>query len=108
MKISAAAQAAGLSVPAVRFYESQGLLTGVPRTPSGYRSYDEADVRRLKLIRRARGLGLALPAVRELVRAAFEEPCRDFEPRLKEALSARLADVSRQIAELEELRGQLG
>lgn len=107
LKIGEAARTAGLTVPAVRFYESQGLLTPAPRTEGGYRLYDDADVRRLKLIRRARGLGLALPAVRDLVRAAFEVPCRAFEPRLKQALADRLDDVSRQLTELQMLQAQL-
>src|SRR5207237_6881941 len=73
----------------------------------GYRLYTPVDVRRLKLIRRARALGLALPDVRELVRAAFEEPCRAFEPRLREALGRRIEDVRRQVEELRLLQDQL-
>jgi DNA-binding transcriptional MerR regulator len=105
--IGEAARQAGLSVPTVRFYESQGLLPAAPRSEGGYRLYSEADVRRLKFIRRTRALGLPLPAVRELVRAAFEEPCRTFEPRLRTALGERVADIRRQIAELEVLQAQL-
>ncbi len=107
VKIGEAARQSGLSVAAVRFYESEGLLSPAPRTEANYRLYDEGDVRRLKLIRRARALGLALPAVRDLVRAAFEEPCRAFEPRLRAALDLRVDDVRRQIAELELLKAQL-
>lgn len=105
--IGAAAREAGVSVPTVRFYESQGLLSPAPRSEGGYRLYSAADVRRLKLIRRGRSLGLALPAVRELVRAAFEEPCSAFEPRLKQALAQRISDVCLQIAELQLLHDQL-
>jgi DNA-binding transcriptional MerR regulator len=108
LKIGETARQAGLSVAAVRFYESQGLLAPAPRSDGHYRLYSEGDVRRLKLIRRARVLGLALPAVRDLVRAAFEEPCRAFEPRLRSALAERIDDVQRQIAELQLLRAQLG
>ncbi len=107
LTIGAVAREAGVSVPTVRFYESQGLLGAAPRSEGNYRLYGAADVRRLKLIRRARTLGLALPAVRELVRAAFEEPCRAFEPRLKEALEQRIEDVRRQVAELHLLQSQL-
>jgi len=107
LTIGAVAREAGVSVPTVRFYESQGLLSAAPRSEGNYRLYTAADVRRLKLIRRARALGLALPAVRELVRAAFEEPCRAFEPRLKLALGQRIADVRHQIAELQLLQDQL-
>lgn len=107
LTIGAVAREAGVSVPTVRFYESQGLLSAAPRSEGNYRLYTAADVRRLKLIRRARALGLALPAVRELVRAAFEEPCRAFEPRLKLALEQRIEDVRHQIAELQLLQDQL-
>ncbi len=107
LTIGAVAREAGVSVPTVRFYESQGLLGAAPRSEGNYRLYTPADVRRLKLIRRARALGLALPAVRELVRAAFEEPCRAFEPRLKVALAQRIEDVRHQIAELQLLQEQL-
>ncbi len=107
MQIGAAAREAGLSVPAVRFYESKGLLGEAPRTAGGYRMYGAADVRRLKLIRRARTLGLPLPAVRELVQAAFEESCRSFEPRLKQALDRRVLDVRQQIEELSLLQTQM-
>jgi MerR family copper efflux transcriptional regulator len=107
LKIGAAAREAGLSVPSVRFYESEGLLGEAPRTDGGYRLYGAADIRRLKLIRRARTLGLSLPDVRELVRAAFEESCRSFEPRLKQAIDGRVVDVRRQIEELTLLQAQL-
>jgi MerR family transcriptional regulator, copper efflux regulator len=107
LTIGAVAREAGVSVPTVRFYESQGLLSAAPRSEGNYRLYTAADVRRLKLIRRARALGLALPAVRELVRAAFEEPCRAFEPRLKLAVAQRIEDVGHQIAELQLLQDQL-
>ncbi len=107
LTIGAVAREAGVSVPTVRFYESQGLLGAAPRSEGNYRLYTAADVRRLKLIRRARALGLALPAVRDLVRAAFEEPCRAFEPRLKVALEQRIDDVRHQIAELQLLQEQL-
>lgn len=107
LTIGAVAREAGVSVPTVRFYESQGLLGAAPRSEGNYRLYTAADVRRLKLIRRARALGLALPAVRELVLAAFEQPCRTFEPRLKLALERRIEDVRHQIAELQLLQDQL-
>src|SRR5579871_1680758 len=107
VKIGEAARRAELSVPAVRFYEHEGLLGAAPRSQGGYRLFSAADIQRLTFIRRARGLGLALPAVRELVRAAFEEPCRTFEPQLTSALDERIAGVMRQIDELGALLQQL-
>lgn len=107
MRIGEAAAAAGLTASAVRFYESEGLLGDAPRSEGGYRLYGEVDVRRLKFIRRARTLGLPLQAVRELVHAAFEVRCQDFEPRLTDALDRRLEEVQKQIVELQLLLEQL-
>ncbi|MHB8577309.1 MAG: MerR family DNA-binding transcriptional regulator, partial [Dehalococcoidia bacterium] len=51
LKIGEAARASGLSVPAVRFYESEALLGQAPRSEGGYRLYAPDDVRRLTFIR---------------------------------------------------------
>lgn len=50
MLIGQAAQAAGITTRALRYYEQQGLLAA-QRTSSGYRDYSEADVARVRNIR---------------------------------------------------------
>ncbi|MHB8577768.1 MAG: hypothetical protein ACYDCQ_20850 [Dehalococcoidia bacterium] len=45
--------------------------------------------------------------MRDLVQAAFVESCRTFEPRLRVALDQRIADVRKQVEELQLLQGQL-
>ncbi|MFP4044673.1 MAG: MerR family transcriptional regulator [Rhodosalinus sp.] len=54
MNISNAAEAAGLPVKTVRYYADIGLVAPAGRTASGYRDYDDAAVRRLAFVRRAR------------------------------------------------------
>ena len=54
VQIGEAARLAGVSAKMVRHYESLGLLGGVQRTDSGYRLYAQADVHRLRFIRRSR------------------------------------------------------
>eukprot|EP01036_Dinobryon_divergens_P000283 gene283-338_t len=51
----------------VRHYESLGLLTSVARTDSGYRQYNQADVRTLQFIKRARDMGFSMAEISELV-----------------------------------------
>lgn len=53
MNISQAAQRAGLSAKALRYYESIELVQP-SRGPNGYREYSRADVETLQFIQRAR------------------------------------------------------
>jgi DNA-binding transcriptional MerR regulator len=98
-RISQLAERTGFSPSTLRYYEQVGLLTTV-RTPGGYRSYGEADVRRLRFIARAKQLGLPLDGIRELVAVWEDGPCASVKARLEELLTARSADVADRISEL--------
>lgn len=65
--IGAASRLSNVSAKMVRHYEALGLLAGVARTDSGYRQYDEADVRTLQFIKRCRTLGFSMPEIAQLV-----------------------------------------
>lgn len=54
------------------------MLAPPPRTPSGYRDYDDAAVDRLGFVRAAQSVGLTLGEIREIValRDRGETPCR--------------------------------
>ncbi|EMF02684.1 MerR family transcriptional regulator [Streptomyces mobaraensis NBRC 13819 = DSM 40847] len=60
MRIGELARRSGVSPRALRYYEEQGLLRP-ERRPSGYREYDEDDVRTVRDVRTllAAGLGTA-------------------------------------------------
>lgn len=51
MRIGQIAQASGFPTKTIRYYEELGLLPEPRREPSGYRSYDAEQLRRLELIR---------------------------------------------------------
>ena len=97
----------GLPARTIRFYESEGLLPAPARTPSGYRVYSVLDVRRLRLIRNARALGLGLPEIRTLVDQAFASDCRSFAPQLQELIAAKQHEVRTRITELKDLELEL-
>lgn len=65
--IGVAARLSNVSAKMVRHYESLGLLSPVARTDSGYRQYNEADVRTLQFIKRGRDLGFSMAEIAELV-----------------------------------------
>jgi len=115
LTIGAAARLTGLPVRTIRFYEEAGLLPAPARAESGYRVFAEADLSRLRLIRRARILGLGLAEIRELVGLAFGDSCASFETRLSGLVDRRLGEVRATIDELRaletslvELAGSLG
>jgi MerR family transcriptional regulator, redox-sensitive transcriptional activator SoxR len=64
LSIGELARRAGLASSALRFYESQGLISGT-RTEGGHRLYPRHVLRRVGFIRAAQMLGLSLPAIRE-------------------------------------------
>ena len=85
LPIGVVAERAGLSVPALRFYEERGLITS-HRTPGGRRQYPRHVLRRLAFIQAAQRVGLSLD---EIGRALATLPA-DRGPTAKEwkALSA--------------------
>ncbi len=104
LTIGAMARRTGLSVKTIRFYEGEGLLPAPRRSEAGYRLYAEADVQRLQLVRRAKMLGLGLPAIKTLVDQAFDADCARFGAELTEALSRQRSAVEARIAELRVLQ----
>src|SRR5437879_196784 len=64
-RIGTLAQHTGVTVRALRYYESLGLLKPSHRSSSGHRLYGRRDVERLQQIRSLRQLGLSLTEIRE-------------------------------------------
>lgn len=100
LSIGVLAHRAGVAIDTIRYYEREGLLPEPARRVSGYRSYDEHAVARLRFIRRAKELGFALQEIRELLALSADRQRgvkavkRRAEQRLQ-AIEARLADLQR-------------
>jgi MerR family copper efflux transcriptional regulator len=105
LKIGDVARLAELTVDAVRFYEREGLLGRVRRSPAGQRQYDGEAVRRLAFVRRAAGLGFSLAEVKALLtlRVSARTPC----DRVRERALGKVADIDQRIAELQAMRDAL-
>jgi DNA-binding transcriptional MerR regulator len=101
------AERSGVSVKAVRYYESRGLLAPT-RAANGYREYDDADVVVVREIRALLSLGLTadetVPFV-ECLRAGNDRA--DVCPSSLDAYRLRIAEIDQRIDELSRLRGEL-
>lgn len=102
MRIGEFAKATGTTPKTLRFYEEAGLLAPAGRTDSGYRDFAADAVYRLNFIRRGRTAGLTLTQIRGVIqlRDAGTTPCRH----VRDLLSSQLADLERQIAQLQARR----
>ncbi len=106
MTIGKAAREAGVGVETIRFYERRGLIDQPPKPlDSGYRTYPEETVERVRFIRQAQELGFALREIHELLslRAAPDADAADVRARA----TAKLGEVERKIAQLERIRAAL-
>jgi MerR family transcriptional regulator, copper efflux regulator len=67
VNIGAAAKATGVSAKMIRHYEAINLIPSAGRTDSGYRTYAEADLHRLRFVKRARTLGFSIKEIDALL-----------------------------------------
>ena len=105
MKVSDLAKAAEVNPDTVRFYTREGLLNPTRNPDNNYQQYDAEDLRRLRFARKARQLGFSLPEIRSILGQADEHhsPC----PMVREVFEERLAQVEKEIEQLQQLRERM-
>jgi MerR family transcriptional regulator, copper efflux regulator len=106
-KINEVARRSGFSATTLRYYEDIGLMPAPDRTDSGYRMYDSAAIDRLAFIARAKQLGCTLEETADLLVAWEGGRCGPVQDGLRVLVASKVADASRQIAELTTLRLEL-
>ncbi len=106
LTIADAANATGVSVHTLRYYERAGLIDGVDRAASGHRRYRQEDLAWIEALVCLRSTGMPIARIRryaELVRAG-EGNERERLALLEEhraAVRAELAEVQRHLAFVE-------
>ncbi|MCB1553037.1 MAG: heavy metal-responsive transcriptional regulator [Xanthomonadales bacterium] len=103
MSIGQLAKRGGVGIDTLRYYERNRLLSPAGRLDSGYRRYGEAELKRLRFIRRAKSLGFSLEDIRGLLALSDE---RDV-AKVRKVASDKLDDIARRIDELERVRAGL-
>jgi len=103
--VSDVAKQANVSPDAVRFYEKEGLLPPAPRSPSGYRQYDEAAAGRIRFIKGAQEMGLRLAEIGELLEIQDRGACPCGHT--KNLVERRIAEIDDEMKRLSRLRNEL-
>lgn len=105
MNIGMASKASGVSAKMIRYYEEIALVPAPVRTASGYRSYGEHEVHRLRFIHRARDLGFPVERIRELLRLWDDRkrPSR----KVKAVAEAHITNMENQIQRMQAMLSTL-
>jgi MerR family transcriptional regulator, aldehyde-responsive regulator len=92
------AERTGVSIDTLRYYEREGLLTGVARAASGHRCYEENDVLWVQVLRCLRDTGMSIAQLRHY--CALGGQGDHTEPERLSMLQAHRSLVEDQIADL--------
>lgn len=92
----------GLSAHTLRYYEKEGLISGVERTPGGFRQYTDEDMERLGLICCLKNTGMS---IREIAR--FVQLSREGDRTLHERVDLLKAHRDQLLVRLEEMQHYL-
>ncbi|MEX1038766.1 MAG: heavy metal-responsive transcriptional regulator [Acidimicrobiia bacterium] len=105
MRIGELARHTGVATKTLRFYEESGVLPEPDRDANGYRNYNHEFVDRINFVKDAQSAGLTLKEIANILelRDRGESTCQHT----VELLDYHLADLDRQIAELERTRAHL-
>ena len=102
------AQKLEMSQRTIRYYEEIGLLNSIKRVEAGRRVYTDMDLRRLKLIKRLKIMGMTLSEMQELEAMWTIEKSNDkVLGRLLELLNNQLRRLDDRIADLNILRNEI-
>ena len=104
LNIGKLADAAGVSIETIRYYQRRGLLNEPPKPLGGHRRYAPSQAKRLRFIKRAQAPGFTLEEIGALL--TLDAACACGETR---ALAVRkLGLIKQKMADLAAMRQALG
>jgi len=103
--IGEAAAATGVSAKMIRHYESIGLIPQASRTFAGYRLYGDADLHRLRFIKRSRNLGFSMKQIEALLTLWSDQDRASSE--VKKLASAHADELGEKILEMQAMQRTL-
>ena len=106
LKISELSAQTGLSAHTLRFYEKHGLISACTRSESGYRYYNEADVRRVEFVKTARNIGFSLEDIDQLLSIRVDKHSHSCQE-VTDITRHKLDQVNGKIRELQSMQKTL-
>ncbi len=104
LTIGKLAEAAGVNIETIRYYQRRGLMNEPAKPSGGYRRYSAGQAKRVRFIKRAQALGFTLDEIAQLL--ALDEARTCTETR---ALAARkLTLIEQKMTGLAAMRQVLG
>ena len=92
----------GLSAHTLRYYEKEGLISDVERSPGGFRQYSEEDIEALGLIRCLKNTGMSIQEI-----ARFTQLTREGEHTLRERVDLLRKTREEVMARMAEMQKNL-
>jgi DNA-binding transcriptional MerR regulator len=105
LRTSQVAEATGVNVQTLRYYERRGLLPEPERSLGGHRLYPAGAVTVLQVIKAAQRLGFTLDEVADLLAAGRHH--HGTRAGLQQQAAAKLEEVEAKIADLNVIAGTL-
>lgn len=105
LRSSQVAEAVGVNVQTLRYYERRGIIAEPERSLGGHRLYPEETVTTLRIIKAAQRLGFTLDEVAELLEAGKHH--HGAGTGLAARTEVKLAEVDQKIADLHIIRASL-
>jgi len=103
LSIGAFAEAAGVNLETIRFYQRKGLLSEPAKPYGGIRRYGKADVARVRFVKSAQRLGFSLDEVAGLLALDDGQHC----DQARQLGEQKLADVRAKLADLHRIEAVL-
>ena len=103
--IGEAAALTGVSAKMIRHYESIGLVPPASRSFANYRLYNDADLHRLRFIKRARNLGFSMKQIEQLL-GLWSDPGRSS-AEVKRLAQAHVDELETRIREMQAMQRSL-
>ena len=107
MTVGELSRRTGLSIKAIREYETLGLIYSAGRSEGNYRLFDDTALWCARVIGEMRSVGLTIKEIKQLADAYFAHPDEPIGPKIADALDRAEQRIDAQIEELEAVRRRI-